>query len=76
MAEDELTFLPCLMISSFLCASSRKNCASKSVSVTGSWSMMVSEPMPARTRFFATSLARALMVMRRMLADRILSEGQ
>jgi hypothetical protein len=30
------------------------------------------EPMPARTRFFATSLARALMVTSKMLALRIL----
>ena len=34
---------------------------------------MVSEPMPAKTRFLATSFARALAVMRRMLADWILA---
>lgn len=33
---------------------------------------MVSEPMPARTRFFAISFARAFTVTRRMFADRIL----
>ncbi|KAL1854898.1 hypothetical protein VTK73DRAFT_8645 [Phialemonium thermophilum] len=51
----------------------RKNCAPKSASVTASWSMMVSDPMPANTRFLAISLARAFMVMRRMLALRIFS---
>jgi hypothetical protein len=41
--------------------------------VTTSWSASVMEPMPARTRFFAISFARALIETRRMLAVRILS---
>jgi hypothetical protein len=59
------TFLP-------MSASLMKNCAPRSSSVTTSWSARVMEPMPAKTRFFAISLASALMETRRMLAVRIL----
>lgn len=52
------------------CSSVRKNCAPRSSSVTTSWSRIVSDPMPANTRFLATSLANARMVISRMLADR------
>jgi hypothetical protein len=55
-------------------ASLMKNWAPKSSSVTTSWSARVIEPMPARTRFFAISLARALIETRRMLAVRILGK--
>ena len=55
--------------------SDTKNCEAKSSSVTGSWSIIVRDPIPARTRFFATSLASALMVMRRILALRNLFLG-
>lgn len=62
----ERTFLP-------TSASLTKNCAPRSSSVTFSWSASVMEPIPANTRFFAISLARALMETRRMLAVRIFS---
>lgn len=58
------------------CFSVMKNCAPRSSSVTTSWSRIVSDPMPANTRFLATSLANARMVMRRMLADRNLGNCQ
>ena len=58
------------------CCSSIKNCAPRSSSVTNCSSWMVIDPIPARTRFFAISFARAFMPIRRMLAVRSLDHGQ
>jgi hypothetical protein len=68
MGGGRPTFLP-------TSASLRKNWAPRSFSVTTWWSARVIEPMPARTRFFATSLASALIVTSRMFALRILESS-
>ena len=56
------------------CSAPTRNWDARSSSVTMPSSTTVKKPMPARTRFLATSLARPFMPRRRMFAVRILNE--